>query len=71
MGSSISIPTTDEDIDPTDPVGSLKTVGILVIGFTVLMIAFAFGRDFAQNIQNMLAAALGMDTGDGTTIEVV
>lgn len=71
MGSKINIPVADQDVDPTDPVGSLKTIGIMIVGFTILMIAFAFGQDFAGNIQNLLTDVLGIESGEGERIEVV
>ncbi len=71
MASKIDVPITGDSVDPTDPVGSLKTVGMLILGFTVLMVAFAFGSDLATNIQNLLADLTGFDAGDGTSIEVI
>lgn len=71
MGKKVDVPFTDEKVDPTDPVGSAKTIGFMILGFTILMFAMAFGQDFAGSLQQTVGNALGIDTGEGEAIEVV
>lgn len=35
MASKIDIPGTDNSVDPTDPMGALKTIALTVIGFMI------------------------------------
>lgn len=71
MASKIDVPVADESVDLTDPVGSAKTIALMAVGFAVLMIAFTFGQDLAQQVQTVVANVTGHEHGEGQRIEVV
>lgn len=73
MATKVDVPFTDEKVDPSDPGGALKSIAILIAGFTILLFSFAFGSHFAGSVQDMVADALGLETDDGNsqTLEVV
>lgn len=70
--TKVDVPFTNDKVDPTDPAGAAKSVGFLIIGFTILMFAFLFGADFGRNLQNSVANAIGLETsGNDGGLEVV
>lgn len=65
MAYDIDLPGVDQELDPTDPVGSIQTVVLLVLGFGVLIATAMGGSEVADEIFNRVTGALGVETSEG------
>jgi hypothetical protein len=55
---------TDQEIDTSDPVGSLLTLVYVVLGAAALFMALPVGRQIGNWINSAIASALGTNVGD-------
>jgi hypothetical protein len=55
---------TDQEIDTSDPVGSLLTLVYVVLGAAALFMALPIGRQAANWVNGMIASAVGTNVGD-------
>jgi len=61
---------TDQEVDTSDPVGSLMSIGTVIAGLAVLFMAMPIGRQIGSFLNAQLAQLTGSNVGDsdpGTT----
>ncbi len=59
------VPLTDEDIDTSDPMGSLMSMVAVLGGLMVLFFLRPIAEDLAQALSDMVAQLTGTNVGDG------
>ena len=59
--AEIEVPFVESDIDTSDGVGSLMTVGVLVIGFALFAFARTAGNTLFQKANQMLSNLVGVN----------
>jgi len=58
---------TDQEVDTSDPVGSLMSIGTVIAGLAVLFMAMPIGRQLGSRINTLIANLTGADVGDADT----
>lgn len=65
MAQKVSVPFTNENVDPSDPADLTWTVALLIGGFVVMLFSFGVAQDLTEWISDQLSNILGTNVASG------